>query len=192
MGVGVLAWVSARQSFPLSVENKGHGKKTPKVQSTKPHKTHAPLSLSPLWVVLKVAFACSAPPTPLSPLLSGSALPLPLRNRQPLELKHASPLNQNSCSACTLSTSQTILLHEHDASCHFSDLSAHFLMKPHTRCTVTFLATRLLVHHVSLWVTCDGPRSSDPSFSGCTGVHLPPTWPAESPEGSPTVTPQLS
>ena len=35
-GGGVLAWVSARQCFPLSVENKGkgHGKKTPMVQST--------------------------------------------------------------------------------------------------------------------------------------------------------------
>ena len=36
MGVGVIALVSARQSFPLSVENngKGHGKKTTMVQST--------------------------------------------------------------------------------------------------------------------------------------------------------------
>ena len=96
------------------------------VQSTKPLKTHAPLSLSPLWVLLGVAFAYSAPPTPLSPLLSGSALPLPLLNRQPLELKHAADLNQDSFSACSLSTSQTILLHALDASCPSSDPFAHF------------------------------------------------------------------
>ena len=75
MGVGVLDWVSARQSFHFSVETKGkgHGEKTPKVQSTKPLKTHAPLSLSPVWVLLGMAFACYAPPTPLSQLLSSSA-----------------------------------------------------------------------------------------------------------------------
>ena len=135
-----------------------------------------------------MALACSASPTSPHPLLSSSALPLPLLNRQPLEILHAAYLYQDSFSACTLLTSRTILLHEVDASCPFLDLSAPFLMEPHTRCAASFLATRLLVHHISLWAPCEGPSSSDHSFSGCTGVHLPPTWPAESPKGSPTVT----
>ena len=96
MGVGVLAWVSARQSLPLSAENKGKGtarkhqslKYQPNTQTTRL------LAFSALRVLRGVALACLAPPTPLSSLLCGSALQLPLRNRQPLQIKHAALLNK--------------------------------------------------------------------------------------------------
>ena len=70
-----------------------------------PHKTHAPLSISALRVLLGVDLAFFAPPTLLSALLSSSALQLPLCNRQPLELKLPLTLTQDSIAACAFSTS---------------------------------------------------------------------------------------
>ena len=57
-----------------------------------------------------------------------------------------SPLNQDSFAACARLTSQTILLHGLDASRPFPGFSAHFLPKPHTRCTDSALAPRQLEH----------------------------------------------
>ena len=73
--------VSARLSLPLSSENKGKGtaRRTPngpKYQTTQQTRASQPLRSR---VLFGVVLASSAPPTPPSPLLSGSALSLPLR-----------------------------------------------------------------------------------------------------------------
>ena len=89
--MGVFAWGFCSASLPLSVENKGkgHGKENTQWFKVPNHSETTRLLASLLQGTLRVVLACSAPPTPPSALLSGSALPLPLRNRQPLTIKHA-------------------------------------------------------------------------------------------------------
>ena len=107
VGGGSSPGVSARQSLPLSSENKGKGtaKKTPngpKYQTTQQTRASQPLRSR---VLFGVVLASSAPSTPPSTLLSGSALSLPLLNRQPLALEHARRLYTESLAACPITTS---------------------------------------------------------------------------------------
>ena len=194
MGVwGVLAWVSARQTSTLSVENNGkwHGKKTPTVQSTshtKPTRILASLHsgcylgwllLVSLRRLLFIRFlvvprsrchSVTVNRSKLNTPPTSTRIPSPHAPAQPSRLYSFMRSMQRAHSQISPPTFPCNRI-----------LDAPFL--------ASYLATRLLVHHISLWAPCEDPSSFDHSFAGCTGVHLPPTWPAESPEGSHTVRP---
>ena len=139
------------------------------VQSTKPHRNHAPLSLSspgyfsvwfllvPLCQLLRLCFLVVTRSRCHSVTANRSRLNMPPTSTKIL-LPHAPAQHPRLYS---------FIISMQRALSKLSPLDAPFL--------ASFLAARLLVHDVSLWAPCEGPSSFVNSSSGCTVVHQPPT-----------------